>query len=274
MTHHEDKTTLILGGTGKTGSRVARRLEVKGVPVRVASRSGAPAFDWDDETTWPRALEDVGAVYIAYYPDLVVPGAAAKVRAFTGAAVRSGVRKLVLLAGRGEPQTEPSEAAVRDSGVPFTIIKAAWFAQNFSESFLLEPVLSGEVAFPAGNVAEPFVDVEDIAEIAALALTTSAHDGRTYDVTGPRLLTFAEAVRAIASASGRAVSYIPVTHAEYAAVLRSTAPPEFHFLAELFEYLLDGHNANVGDGVERALGRKARDFADYARDAARAGAWA
>ena len=267
-------TTLILGGTGKTGSRVARRLIARGLPVRIASRAGAPPFDWNDESTWTAALRGVGALYLAYYPDLAVPGAAQHIRALARQAADGGVKRIVLLSGRGEPQVLPAEEGVRDSGAAFTILRAAWFAQNFSEGYLLDPVLAGEVAFPAGDVAEPFLDVDDIADIAAAALTTDRHAGMIYELTGPRLLTFADAVAEIARASGREIRYVPITSAQYGAALAEVMPAEdAGFLTELFRYVLDGHNAHLTDGVERALGRRPRDFADFARDAAAAGAW-
>src|SRR5688500_16650943 len=140
------QTTLVLGGTGKTGRRVAQRLADRGQPIRIGSRSGTPRFDWDDATTWEPALRDVTAVFVVYYPDLAVPGAAETIRAFAAAAVASGVQRLVLLSGRGEEQAEVSERAVQESGAEWTILRASWFSQNFSEHFLLEPVLGGVIA--------------------------------------------------------------------------------------------------------------------------------
>ncbi|RUU07958.1 NmrA family transcriptional regulator, partial [Mesorhizobium sp. M6A.T.Ca.TU.002.02.2.1] len=160
------KPTLILGGTGKTGRRLADRLAAQGLPVRIGSRSGTPPFDWENDTTWEPALDGVGAVYISYYPDLAVPGAAEAVGAFSNLAVERGVRRLVLLSGRGETEAQRAEEMLKASGADWTILRCAWFAQNFSESFLLEPLLAGEVALPVGNVGEPFVDADDIADAA------------------------------------------------------------------------------------------------------------
>ncbi len=274
MSTQEKKTALILGGTGKTGSRVAKGLAVRAIPVRIGSRSGAVPFDWEDERTWLPALHGVDSVYLAYYPDLAVPGAVEHIRRFTEVAVGAGMERIVLLSGRGEPQCWPSEEAVRGSGAKFTILRCAWFNQNFSEGHLLDGVRSGEIAFPAGNCAEPFVDCDDIAEVAVAALTDDAHAGMVYELTGPRLLTFAEAAAEMSRASGRSIRYLPVTTEEYGAVLAEILPPEYvSFLTELFASVLDGHNAHVSDGVERALGRKPRDFSDFARRAAATGVW-
>jgi len=265
-------STLIVGGSGKTGCRVAERLRARGLPFRLASRSSKPAFDWNDESTWAAALGGMGAAYLTYAPDLAVPWAADHVRRFVQRAVAAGVENLVLLAGRGEPQVHPAEEAVRRSGVDFTILEAAFFAQNFSEGVLAP--MDGEIVFPAGDVAEPFVDTDDIADVAVAALTDGSHAGRTYDLTGPRLLTFEAAAAEIASASCRPMRYRPVSSEEYAALLAPHMPSrEVSFLIELFAHLTDGHNAHLADGVQRALGRPPRDFADYARDAATAGAW-
>lgn len=263
------KTTLILGGAGKTGRRVADRLVAKGLPVRMASRSTEVPFDWNDEETWISALANVGAIYVTYYPDLAVPGAAEHVRKLTRCAVDSGVSRIVLLAGRGEPQVRPAEAAIRESGVEFTILECAFFCQNFDEGWV-QPV-DGVIAFPAGAVAEPFIDCEDIADVAVVALTEDGHVGKTYELTGPRLLTFSEAAEELAKAWDQPLRYMPVSGEQYAEMLAPHLPPaEVKFFVELFGWLLDGHNAHITDGVERALGRKARDFSEYARDAATA----
>ncbi|MFD8529009.1 NAD(P)H-binding protein [Streptosporangium canum] len=268
-------TTLVLGGTGKTGRRVMERLAARGLPVRSGSRSGTPPFDWEDQATWAAALRDVDAVYVTYYPDLAAPGAAASIGSFAALAAGGGVRRLVLLSGRGEEEARACERRVQESGAEWTILRASWFNQNFSEHYLLEPVLSGVVALPAGNVAEPFIDVEDIADVAVAALTEDGHAGRTYELTGPRLLTFADAAGEIAKAADREVRYVPVSAEEYADALVEHGVPadEATMLTELFTKVLDGRNAHLTDGVRLALGREPRDFADYARDAAATGVW-
>lgn len=272
---HERNTTLVLGGTGKTGRRVVERLTARGLPVRVGSRSGEPPFDWEDRATWGAALRDVASVYVVYYPDLAFPGAAETIRSFVSRAVEGGVRRLVLLSGRGEEEAQVSERTVQESGVEWTIVRTSWFSQNFSEDYLLEPVLSGEIALPARDVAEPFVDADDIADVAVAALTEDGHAGELYELTGPRLLTFADAAAEISKATGREVRYVPVPSEEYVAgAVEHGVPAEYATqLAELFTTVLDGRNAHLTDGVRRALGREPRDFGDYAREAAATGVW-
>ena len=281
MTEHTQaqrthRTTLVLGGTGKTGRRVAERLTALGVPTRIGSRSSEPPFDWEDPATWAPALRGVHSAYVSYYPDLAVPGAVEAVRSFAQLAVEHGVRRLVLLSGRGEEGAERAEQAVRDSGAEWTIVRSTWFSQNFSEGYLLDPVLAGVVALPVGDVGEPFVDADDIADVAVAALTGDGHAGCLYELTGSRLLTFAEAVAEIAEATRRDIRFVTVSMEEYASLLaQAELPSDFVWLLTyLFTEVLDGRNAHLAHGVRAALGREPRDFSDYVRQAAASGVWA
>ena len=269
------KATLVVGGTGKTGRRVVERLTAHGLPVRIGSRSGEPPFDWEDQATWTPALLNIGAVYLTYYPDLAIPGAVDTVRSFVEVALAHGIRRLVLLSGRGEKEAQRAEQVLQDSKADWTILRCSMFSQNFSEYWLRDPVVSGEVVLPVGNVGEPFVDADDIADIAVAALTADRHVGQLYELTGPRLLTMAEAVEEIAKAVGRDIRYVQVSANQYASALKQAeVPPEFVWLVNyIFTTVLDGRNAHLSDGVQRALGREPRDFADYARAAAATGVW-
>jgi uncharacterized protein YbjT (DUF2867 family) len=275
MNTSQQQPVLILGATGKTGRRVAERLTARGVAIRPGSRSAQPPFDWEDQSTWPAVLDGVRAAYISYYPDLALPGAVEAVGSFAQLAVDRGVRRLVLLAGRGEPDAEEAEDAVRASGADLTVLRATWFAQNFSEDYMVDGILEGELALPAGDIPEPFVDADDIADVAVAALTEDGHVGETYTLTGPRLLTFARAVEEIAEATGREIAYVPISIEEFAAgaMEHGVPAPIVDLLTYLFREVLDGRNAHVVDGVQRALGRPPRDFAEYARDAAASGVW-
>jgi uncharacterized protein YbjT (DUF2867 family) len=270
-----ESPTLVVGGTGKTGRRVARRLSMRDRPVRFGSRRGRPPFDWDDESTWSEALRGAGAAYVTFVPDLAFPGAPEKIGTFASAALGLGVRRLVLLSGRGEDGAQASERVLQESGADWTIVRSAWFCQNFSEDFLLGGVLGGIIALPAGRVAEPFIDVEDIADVVVAALTDDRHIEQVYEVTGPRLMTFADVATELTEAMGRTVRYVPVTPDEFVAEAVEHGVPidQARALAHLFGAVLDGRNARLADGVERAVGRPARDFADYARATAATGVW-
>jgi len=253
---------LVLGAHGKTGRRIVERLRARDLPVRLGSRSAHPPFDWEDPGTWRPALEGARAAYVSYFPDLAAPGAPEAVGALAAVALDAGVERLVLLSGRGEEEAQRSEETLRRSGAAWTVVRASWFNQNFSEAHFREPLLAGELALPAGDVG-------------VAALTEGGHEGEVYEVTGPRLLTFAQAVEQIASASGRVLRYSPIGLDEFAGALGQEGVPEEEaaLLRYLFGEVLDGRNAHVTDGVQRALGRTPRDFADYARAAAASGAW-
>jgi uncharacterized protein YbjT (DUF2867 family) len=270
-----DAGVLVTGATGKTGRRIAARLQAIGVPVREGSRRADPPFDWADRGTWEDALRGVGAAYLTYFPDLAVPGAAETVGELAEHAVGLGVRRLVLLSGRGEVGAQYGEQLVQASGADWTVIRSAWFMQNFSEGHLLDPVLSGVIALPAGDIAEPFVDVDDITDVAIAAFSDDRHIGQLYEVTGPRLLTFAEAAAEIGDAIGRDVEYRDVAGPEARdELIRIGLPGEMaDDLTALFAEVLDGHNGYLTDGVQKALDREPRDFADFARAAAASGAW-
>lgn len=275
MTDHTRALTLVLGGTGKTGRRVVQRLTAQGEPVRIGSRSGGVPFDWENPATWAPALTGVNAAYVSYYPDLAAAGAAEAIGSFAEIAVNSGTRRLVMLSGRGEDEAVACEKALADSGADWTVLRCSWFNQNFSEGYLLEPVMSGQVFLPAGPAGEPFLDADDIADVAAAVLTQAGHTGQVYELTGPRLLTFADAVAEIAAATGRPIGYTAVPAADYAEALAAEGVPAevIELLTYLFTTVLDGRNAQLGDGIRQVLGRPARDFADYARDAAGTGIW-
>jgi uncharacterized protein YbjT (DUF2867 family) len=275
LTNTETLPILITAGTGKTGQRTAQRLSELGYPVRVGSRSTTPAFDWRNRATWTGALTQTSAAYISYVPDLAVPGAPDDIADFCRQAVAAGCRRLVLLSGRGEDQAEVCEQAVAASGAAWTVLRCSWFNQNFSQGYLIDAVLDGSIVLPAADVGEPFVDADDIADVATAAFTSPGHVGRVYELTGPRLLTFAEAAGALSRATGREISYTGVTPVEFTEALNRLGVPteEVDLLNYLFATVLDGRNAHLDNGVQQVLGRSPKDFTVYAAETAATGIW-
>lgn len=271
----KNQQILVLGGKGKTGRRVIERLAKLGKNYRIGSRTETPAFDWHSPATWNQALAGMNTVYITFQPDLAVPGTANILTEFTQQAVAAGIQKMVLLSGRGEKEAQVCEQIVMDAGVAWTIVRASWFNQNFSESFFLDPVLAGHVALPRSEALEPFIDADDIADVVTEALTNNKHNGQVYELTGPRLLTFAQITAEIAQVTGRAIQHIPLTMDEYKGMLREHKVPEDYLwlINYLFTEVLDGRNASITNDVEKVLGRKAKDFAEYARETAATGVW-
>lgn len=265
----------ILGGAGKTGARIAARLMAMGVSPRLASRATLPRFDWHAPDTWDGALADTDLAYVAYHPDLAVPRAAGDIARLAAVAARRGVARIVLLSGRGEPGAQASEAALQQSGVAWTILRASWFSQNFSEGYLGDAIVAGELALPAGDIPEPFVDADDIADAAVAALTQDGHAGKIYELTGSRALTFREAVAEIAHGTGRPIGYREISHATFDGVLGDQGVPDEirELLGELFTTVLDGRNVRPMDGVHQLLRRPPTDFTDFVRNAAATGVW-
>jgi uncharacterized protein YbjT (DUF2867 family) len=243
--------------------------------VRIGSRNAEPRFDWENRETWRPALQGVKAAYVAYQPDLAAPGALETVDAFFREAVGSGVEKLVLLSGRGEVEAEQAEQALRATGADWTILRASWFCQNFSEGVFLDAIVAGEVALPSTAAAEPFVDIDDIADIAFAALTEPGHSRRLYEITGSRALTFAEAIGEIAQAAGRDIRFIAVAPENFRSelVANGVSSVDADLVVYLITTVLDGRNTPLADGVQRALGRPPREFSDYVRRTAATGVW-
>jgi uncharacterized protein YbjT (DUF2867 family) len=270
-------THLVVGGTGKTGRRVVDRLHRGGHSVRSLSR---PAFDWDDPGTWSSLEAGADTVYLTYAPDVAFPGAPEAVAEVAGRALAAGARRIVLLSGRGEPEAQRAEQLVSrlatDHDAEWAVVRCAFFMQNFSEGFMADAITAGELVFPADTVREPFVDVDDVADVVAGLVLGEVPTGQVYELTGPRLVTFAEATATIAEATGRRIAYVPVSVPDFVAGLLDEGLPRelAHGVGELFAHTLDGHNAHLAGGVRRALGREPRDFLAFARSAAVEGRWA
>ena len=267
---------LIIGKNGKTGARVDQRLQAMGYTTRPVSRSTNPSFDWENPATWRSAIEGTHAVYVTYQPDLAVPNAEATIRAFVQVAAKAGLKHIVLLSGRGEEGAQRAEEVLKASGISWNIVRASWFAQNFSESFMLDGILAGELVLPAGDTVEPFVDVDDIADVAVAALTQPELRNKLFEVTGPRALTFAQCIKEISTALDRPIKYTNVPVDQYIDVLRQQGTPEdlLWLLHELFTVVFDGRNSNVMSGVAEALGRPATDFNSYVQKTIQTGVWA
>lgn len=273
---------LILGGAGKTGRRVATQLDAKGVDFRLASRSSEPRFDWHDESTWSGAVRGSDTAYLAPPVDPVGLDAAGR---FVKRAADDGLRRLVLLSGRGvgSPGRDFEvydaslmlEHAVQASGLDWTIVQPAWFMQNFSEDFLHDHVTAGELRVSAGDGAEAWIDTDDVGDVMTEALLDDRHVGATYALSGPRLLTMAEVAAALSAATSRPVEYVALEPADHVAELVDFGlpQPDAEALRDLFAVIRHHRSEYLSDGVQRVLGREPRDFADWARTSAASGAW-
>ena len=267
---------LVIGGTGKTGRKVVQGLKEAGHKVRIGSRSASPAFDWDQPKTWSGSLQGMEKVYITFQPDLAVPGALKAIEVLIGKAKQAGVKKVVLLSGKGEREAELCEQVVIHSGLDYTIVRASWFNQNFSESFLLEPILDGFVAMPQADVKVPFVDTDDIADVVVAALLKGEHNGNIYQLTGPRQLTFKEVIHEISEATGRNIAFTSITLSAYAQVMKQQGvPADYVWLIEyLFSEVLGNPNiAEMTNDIEKVMGRRPKDISKYIEETVATGVW-
>jgi uncharacterized protein YbjT (DUF2867 family) len=270
--------TLVLGGTGRTGSVVARKLIERGLGARTAARHDADVlFDWDDPATHARALEGVDRVYLVTpvmrvrYADLVSD--------FLDLAAGTGVRHVTYLSTYGSDQAPPEVDIraveldlARRGDFTHSILRPAWVMQNFIDEHL--PVIEGAITVPAGVGAEAFVDAADIAAVAVETLVDpDAHAGAQYAPTGPQSLTVSDVADIIADVTGR-----PVTHNDIdaeawirGAIAAGFVPADYAVMLRwLTGTISSGHGSRPNDDVEKVTGRPPVTFWDFARRNARA----
>lgn len=271
-----NKNILVIGGTGKTGKRVAKNLIALGQNVKLGGRRTETKFDWEDRSTYAPALKGIDRAYIVYYPDLAIPGAKEAISILAKSAREAQLEKLVLLSGKGEKEAEACEQIIAQSGVNFTIVRASWFNQNFSESVFLEPVQSGQVALPMPEAKIPFVDANDLAEVATKVLLDDSYNGQTLEITGPEKLSFGDLINEISKATGRDIQYIPISMEAFAEGMKQAGLPDTYIW--LFSYLFKEvlaveENQYISNDIETVLGRKAIAFSTFAQKVAASGIW-
>ena len=256
---------LIIGSTGKTGSRVMTGLKALGFKPKGASRNGEVHFDWDDPTSWSAALNGIDVVYLTYYPDLAIPKAPEDISRFCALAKMKGVKHITLLSGRSEPAAQVCENIIIQSGISWTVVRASWFDQNFSEGLFRQFIMDGNIALPVTDITEPFIDIDDIAEVVIASLTDDRHSGQLYEVTGPQLISFADIAARFSKHLNRKVNFESISIAEFESRLVRDGVPQgvIETLTYLFGEVLDGRSESTTDGVERALGRPATSFDEY-----------
>jgi uncharacterized protein YbjT (DUF2867 family) len=267
---------LVIGGNGKTGRRVAENLTQLGHNVRVVGRKTNPAFDWENTDTYDAALKDMDRAYIVYYPDLAVPGSRDAISTLTKKALEAGLEKVVLLSGKGETEAEACEEIVVNSGLNYTLVRASWFNQNFSEGAFLEFILNGVVALPMPEARIPFVDVNDIADVVSKAILDDSYNGQTITVTGPQKRTFKEVVEIMAEAIDKHIQFVSISIDEFKEGMKQAGLPDSYvwLFGYLFQEVLGNpENQEVSDDVAQVLGRPAIDFETFAKQTAATGIW-
>ena len=271
----KNETIAVVGATGKTGLRVLEQLDRLGYTTRGLSRSSETIFDWADRSTWSLALKGVNSVYVTYYPDLAVPQAEDDMRAFVEIAKAEDVKHIVLLSGRGEDGAQRAEDVIKKSAIEWNIVRASWFMQNFSESFMLDGLKAGMLVLPEPKANEPFIDVDDIADVAVAALTRPELRNQLFEVTGPEILSFDDCVSCIADISQREIGFQTAPVDAYLAAAKEDGLPDdiAWLINELFVNVLDGRNEWTTNTIEEVLGRPARSFKEYVNKTVGTGVW-
>ena len=272
-------TTLILGGTGRTGSLLADKLTRHGVTARTAARRGADVrFDWDDKATYAPALAGADRLYLVT-PVLRVTYAE-QVAEFLDLAEATGVRHVTFLSAYNADQAPAgidiaaieNDLAAR-TAVTSSVLRPAWVMQNFADDHL--PVIDGVITAPSRGGREAFVDAEDIASVAAQTLLRpEAHAGARYDLTGPQALTFAEAADIISSVSGRLIAYHDIDQEAWiGGALAMGVPADYAVMLRwLTGAVISGNGATPADDIEKVTGRAATSFRTFAERSSQA--WA
>ena len=256
---------LVIGASGKTGSRVAKRLNNLDVNYVPASRSAAVKFDWDQPKTWRQALHGVDAVYLTYYPDLAVPKAPSDIQSFIRFAEQAGVKHITLLSGRGEPAAQACEDILKQSTLSWTIVRASWFSQNFSEGLFRQFISDRKIALPVSIVREPFIDIDDIADLVVTSLTEPGHSNTLYEATGPELLSFPQVAQRFSAILGVDISFQQISMQAFKTNMENLGvdPGAISMLTYLFSEVLDGRNEYICHGVKEALGKEPRTFNQF-----------
>lgn len=271
-----EPATLVLGATGNTGGRVAARLSADGHRVKAASRNATPVdrtrpvrFDWNDPASFAHALEDVDRVYLVPPPGS--PDPARVMLPFLRQARAAGVERAVLLSSSAIPSGGPATGEVHQA-LPglfpqWAVLRPSWFMQNFTGDHVHAQSIraDGTIRTAAGDGRVGFVDADDIAAVAAHALTAARAPGTDLVLTGPRALSYDDVAAALTRVGGRTVVHRRLTPQRMRDHLSAHLPAEFATaLTEMDRAIARGAEDRVTDTVERVTGRPPRDFRSFA----------
>ena len=274
------ESILVTGGTGTTGRRLSARLAALGLPYRAATRSPKAEndirFDWADDTTWDAALKDVGRVYLV--APTGVPDPLPMMIPLMEFAIRSGVKRFVLLSASSLEPDGPMmgrvHAWLRDRAPEWVVLRPSWFMQNFSERQHLESIRDeGAIYTATENGRVGFIDAEDIAAVAAKALSQSEFASGDIVLTGPAALSYDDVARTLSDILDRPVRHRRLSVAGLAARHVAFGLPEAYAetLASMDASIAAGCENRVTDAVARLAGRPANALADFV--AANAEVW-
>ncbi len=270
-----DNFVLVTAPNSKTGKQVVKLLEKENIPFRAASRSTSPSFDWEDEKTWSPAMSGTNAIYAVIPPNLAFADMPVRFKTFLKHCEAEQIKRIVLLSGRGEEEASRIEDIALSSTIPTTVLRASWFAQNFSEGYFVEGVANGLLALPSKLVREPFIDTRDIAKAAAFALKDTSSNDNIYELTGPELLSFEDVANKFTKHLDQPVTFVYVPLEDYLNELQQFGVPsdEIELTRFLFDELLDGRNAYTTSDLNLLLGEQGTSFEQFIQHTKSSGVW-
>lgn len=258
-------TILIIGAGGQTGRKVSQKLDSLGIPHKKVSRTSSFKFDWNDEDTWKGALYGTSALYLNYFPNPALPPAIKHIYKICNLAKELNVKHITLLSERGNEVAKLCESIVINSVESSTIVRASQFYQNFTEGFFNYCIENCTFALPVANIKEPFIDIDDIADVVVASLTDERHKNMIYEVTGPELLSFSDVANKFSEVLGKNIKFTQVSLGEFSLTLNrlGLAQEIIQMFRYLFTVTLDGRNESLSNGVELALNRLPKTFDDF-----------
>ncbi|MDN9011707.1 ergot alkaloid biosynthesis protein [Brevibacillus laterosporus] len=266
---------LITGGTGTTGSRIAKKLTELGHNVRIASRAKSQIagtervhFDWHDGATYERSLENVKKLYLVAPAGVFDP--APIVLPFLDMALKAGVQRIVMLSALIIPDDGPvfgklHEAVIKQAP-EWAVLKPSYFMQNFINlQHGLTIKNESRIITATGNGKIGFIDAEDIAEVGVRALIDEIPHNTSHVITGPQALSYSEVAAMIGSVIGRTIKHVNIHKSTLQEKLAKAglSMDYARFMADLDENIGNGAEKLVTDTVERVTGRKPRSMSDF-----------
>ncbi|SIN87726.1 ergot alkaloid biosynthesis protein, AFUA_2G17970 family [Parasphingorhabdus marina DSM 22363] len=263
---------LVTGGTGKTGSRLAKLLRASGHCPLVATRnpdsSDQVRLDWADSATYEAALDGVKAIYLVAPAN--VPEPLTAMQPFIDRAIASGVERFVLLSASSLEEGGPMMGAVHrylhEQAPSWFVLRPTWFMQNFSEQQHLPTIRDEHAIYSATDDGRvPFIDADDIAAVAAVALTDPAMPNGDAILTGPRSLSYDEVAEVLSDALGITIIHQKLSEKDLAGRIQSGGLSRIYaeLLAAMDTAIAAGGEDRLTDSVVVLTGKTPRDLTGF-----------
>lgn len=265
---------LVTGATGTIGQALIKQLQTKNADFvagvrnveeakkKLPSVSNFVEFDFSNSATYEGAVENIDSVFVLGPP--IVLNLEELVAPFLDFLKGKGINRVVYLSALGSENMKlltfhtTLTQKIKDDGFDYTILKPSFFAQNFKNYEWENITERGVVYVPAGTGKAGFVDVNDIAAVAAAALTEDGHSGKTYEITGPEILGYQDAANLLSEVMGKQIVYPNPTPEEFGATLKQAGAPDFiaSYMIDVYSMILNNHVNVLSNHVEEVTGKK------------------